>query len=150
MGLSKGADTGAPDESEHEPREDAAAAALDTLYARADELGLHYEPGFADDALAARVCDGQCDGLGTVIGRIPGRDGESGYYTCAGCKACDELWCEQCGADLSGEDNPEQHQCPRGRCWACVDGVRTVYGPLGTTSNVPCTHCNGSGLEAGQ
>ena len=150
MGLSKGADTGAPDESEHDPREDAAAAALDTLYARADELGLHYEPGFADDALAARVADGQCDGLGTVIGRIPGRDGESGYYTCAGCKACDALWCEQCGADLSGEDNPEQHQCPRVRCWACVDGVRTVYGPLGTTSSVPCTHCNGSGLDVGQ
>lgn len=58
------------------------------LYAAADALGLDYAPGFDDDALALRVKDGECDGLGTLIGVIPDRGGESGYYACSGCIAC--------------------------------------------------------------
>lgn len=58
------------------------------VYAQADDLGLDYTPGFDDEALRERVADGPCDGAGTVIGSIPGRADESGYYPCAGCVAC--------------------------------------------------------------
>lgn len=62
--------------------------ALAELYIAADALGIEYDSATALDALQSRVIDGPCDGLGTVIGKIPGRGEETGYYVCAGCNAC--------------------------------------------------------------